>query len=430
MLQFLVSETFNQLSHGICFFVNVSFLLLALYALVRTTILKHLHLQQQVCPQHLGRFSRFLLHLERHRHNPVKLVPKTHALDLSCLSKEEKNFLYVALCDTLHYYMIANQRGLPHGDDVPPWERTPVPSDGQKGIQVENRATKLYLGSLTAAVRIAFRRYSKTRGHQERALEHQISKGMTGLWGSIFGHFHTSQHWNVECQGTKVLGSIGIANQSRYGEGSMVFGDGHGLNPTVEELQVALMLCWREIETGKERYFCLTRSEALLKDAEPPRAKNPEWLSETGITDFFQELVRRDGRGPTAMGHYRSERPHGEQGWDLVADLGFEQVEKKPAGDPLRSDLTTTDVADVHEAMLNEVMDLREEAATLRRRIAVARRDRVREDVDPALLSWEELEGAELAHLPVRTTPGAPNSELIAQTSVAPQALGRPEISL
>merc|ERR1711877_61474 len=97
-----------------------------------------------------------------------------------------------------------------------------------------------------------------------------------------------------------------------------------------------------EIEHGRERYFLLTRSEALLKEK------------------------------------------------DDMTELGFQKAqEKQPEGNPRRlHDVTeeefVAEAAEAHENVLNEVLELREEAATLRRRIvaAVHARDKHEHDLD------------------------------------------------
>merc|ERR1711879_296941 len=240
-----------------------------------------------------------------------------------------------------------------------------------------------------------------------------------------------------ENQGSRFFGDHGKTTASGIITGSRRSGIMAGMHrgvstgevkgcPTVEDLQVALMLSWREIEHGRERYFLLTRSEALLKEQEEPTTlKHPLWLPGATVGDLFQDLAKREG--VNLLDRSKPERQRGQVDNDDMTELGFQKAqEKQPEGNPRRlHDVTeeefVAEAAEAHENVLNEVLELREEAATLRRRIVAAVHARDKQHVaelDAATLwPWEQLEGVIQAQLPVRVSPAVSDT---AQAPVNP----------
>merc|ERR1711879_927673 len=243
-----------------------------------------------------------------------------------------------------------------------------------------------------------------------------------------------------ENQGSRFFGDHGKTTASGIITGSRRSGIMAGMHrgvstgevkgcPTVEDLQVALMLSWREIEHGRERYFLLTRSEALLKEQEEPTTlPHPLWLPNATVGDLFQDLAKREG--VDALSRSKKERQQGvltQAQIDNLTELGFQNAQQEqPEGDPRRlhdvaEEEFVAEAAEAHETVLNEVLELREEAATLRRRIAAAVHARDKQHVaelDAATLRpWEQLEGVSQAQLPVRVSPAVSDT---AQAPVNP----------
>lgn len=90
---------------------HAAFLWCAIWSLFRNTVLKHLNLKADIWPERMSRFQKCLLALERHKQKAFFDEDQDGLwLDTGNLSKQEKDYLFVAMCDTLHRYMDTDQR--------------------------------------------------------------------------------------------------------------------------------------------------------------------------------------------------------------------------------------------------------------------------------------------------------------------------------
>eukprot|EP00434_Breviolum_minutum_P014122 symbB.v1.2.012452.t2/scaffold860.1/size157271/21 len=91
--------------------MHMAFIGFAIWSLFRNTVLKHLLLKVEIWPERMSRFQKCLLGLEKHKRKAFfDEDEEGFWLDTCNLSKQEKDYLFIAMCDTLHRYMDTEQR--------------------------------------------------------------------------------------------------------------------------------------------------------------------------------------------------------------------------------------------------------------------------------------------------------------------------------
>lgn len=90
---------------------HLSFIGFAIWGLFRNTVLKHLLLKVEIWPERMSSIQKCLLGLEKHKRKAFfDEDEEGFWLDTGNLSKQEKDYLFVAMCDTLHRYMDTDHR--------------------------------------------------------------------------------------------------------------------------------------------------------------------------------------------------------------------------------------------------------------------------------------------------------------------------------
>ncbi|CAJ1447164.1 unnamed protein product [Effrenium voratum] len=85
-----------------------------MWCLFRQTVLKHLLLKADIWPERLTTLQKCLLAFEFHKQKALFDEDERGLwIDTSMLRKEEKDYVFVAMCDTLHRYMDAHHRVYP-----------------------------------------------------------------------------------------------------------------------------------------------------------------------------------------------------------------------------------------------------------------------------------------------------------------------------
>eukprot|EP00439_Symbiodinium_sp_Y106_P056024 s4486_g7.t2 len=90
---------------------HAAFIWFALWSLFRNTVLKHLLLKADIWPEKMSRLQKCLLGLEIHKQKAAFDEDERGLwIDTSSLSKQERHYMFVAMCDTLHRYMNSSKR--------------------------------------------------------------------------------------------------------------------------------------------------------------------------------------------------------------------------------------------------------------------------------------------------------------------------------
>jgi len=342
----------------LCACTHLYFLVLVAQSLVRNIFTKHLLFIEEFFPDRLSATQRFFLRTTEYRHHPVSMNPHTHELDISMLSHKERRFLFRALCHTMRHYFHA------------------VRARGKKEL---GQTPGLNLGCMVGALQFAFQvvhESRKMRGQQCLQLENQgLSRRgvLSSLWGSACrmrkqNSSRIPSSVDSFLRNMKSLLSFAQPGDDFEEQALQEALDKRAWIASVEELHLALMLSWQDIEHGVPEFF---QAEKLEEEVH-------EEVTDTGMvtwseTDTVLDLLKRLEQHGTISKEPEAGPPDSieldENTIPTVSDrfakhMGLQHVE--PNGS-LHLNLLERE----HDELLSEVLELRTSIKALERCTAI-----------------------------------------------------------
>ncbi|CAE7548921.1 nramp1 [Symbiodinium natans] len=221
------------LAHG-------AFIWFALWSLFRNTVLKHLLLKADIWPEKMSRCQRCLLGLEIHKQKAAFDEDERGLwIDTSSLSKQERHYMFVAMCDTLHRYMNSSQR-------VHPGDVTAAVQEALVRCRRARRKRAVRLEQLD-------REFREQRQHGRRGCLSRLVRWQRVMNVSLYGDRQNEMEQEPGCLET--LLNWAVADPGRRVRGlpqkalHMEMEQTHEF--LAEEFYDALLPVWQEITEGR-----------------------------------------------------------------------------------------------------------------------------------------------------------------------------------
>lgn len=220
---------------------HAAFIWFALWSLFRNTVLKHLLLKADIWPEKMSRLQKCLLGLEIHKQKAAFDEDERGLwIDTSSLSKQERHYMFVAMCDTLHRYMNSSKR-------VHPGDVTAAIQEALIRCRRARRKRAVRLEQLD-------REFREQRQHGRRGCLSRLIRWQRVMNISLYGDRHTELQeqepgcietllkWAVSDTGRRVRG---LPQKALHMEMEQT----HEF--LAEEFYDALLPVWQEITEGR-----------------------------------------------------------------------------------------------------------------------------------------------------------------------------------